>query len=192
MAKPRKSPPCRRSHFRANSVVRFKVLAACSDHIPTTNMRTCENKPIRNVVFTDSPQLGQSVKTFACNTDIRRHDVWSRSIRLWDSETGKYLPVFPVHSPTIRTAAWSHDHRQILSASHDPRYRFGNRKQGRCLRLLEGHEACAVNTVSATDHRSVLLYDSSGAVAHLPQRCLLPNHSRLFTAATPLRSIDSD
>jgi WD40 repeat protein len=68
------------------------------------------------------------------------------------------------HRDTIRSVAWSHDQRHILSASHDRSVRIWESETGRCIEVLKGHEECVVNAVWAVDRGSVLSCDSSGGL----------------------------
>jgi WD40 repeat protein len=72
--------------------------------------------------------------------------------------------VFHGHRGTIRTVAWSHDHRHVLSASHDRSVRIWDAETARCTQELRGHEACVVNGVWTLDRRFVISCDSSGGL----------------------------
>ena len=65
---------------------------------------------------------------------------------------------------TIRSVAWSHDQRHILSASHDRSVRIWESETGRCIEVLSGHDECVVNAVWTLDRGSVLSCDSSGGL----------------------------
>ena len=107
---------------------------------------------------------GVAVQCLAWHADQRRFLSCARDIRLWDAETGACLRSFQGHSDTIRSVAWSHDHRHILSASHDGSVRIWEAETGRCIHVLEGHEQCVVNAVWTLDQRFVLSCDSSGGL----------------------------
>ena len=107
---------------------------------------------------------GVGVQCLAWHADQRRFLSCARDIRLWDAETGACLRSFQGHSDTIRSVAWSHDHRHILSASHDGSVRIWEAETGRCIHVLEGHEQCVVNAVWTLDQRFVLSCDSSGGL----------------------------
>jgi len=104
------------------------------------------------------------VQCLAWHADQRQFLSCAGDIRLWDSETGECLRVFQEHSDTIRSVAWSHDQRHILSASHDRSVRIWEAETGRCLEVLKCHEECAVNAVWTLDGASVLSCDSSGGL----------------------------
>ncbi len=107
---------------------------------------------------------GVGVQCLAWHADQRRFLSCARDIRLWDAETGGCLRSFQGHSDTIRSVAWSHDHRHILSASHDGSVRIWEAETGRCIHVLEGHEQCVVNAAWTLDQRFVLSCDSSGGL----------------------------
>jgi WD40 repeat protein len=107
---------------------------------------------------------GVGIQCLAWHADQRRFLSSARDIRLWDSETGVCLRSFQGHSETIRSVAWSHDYRHILSASHDRSVRIWESETGRCIQVLEGHEQCVVNAVWSLDHRYVLSCDSGGGL----------------------------
>ena len=107
---------------------------------------------------------GTGVQCLAWHADQRRFLACAGDIRLWDSESGGCLRIFQGHSDTIRSVAWSHDYRHILSASHDRSVRVWESETGRCVQVLQGHEECVVNAVWTLDHRSILSCDSSGGL----------------------------
>ena len=90
---------------------------------------------------------GAHVQCLAWHSGQRRFLSCAGDIRLWDSQTGECLRVFEGHTDTIRSVAWSHDQRHILSASHDRSVRIWEAESGRCVAVLTGHGECVVNAV---------------------------------------------
>jgi WD40 repeat protein len=120
---------------------------------------------------------GAHVQCLAWHPDERRFLSCAGDIRLWDSESGECLQLFEGHEDSIRSVAWSHDQRHILSASHDRSVRIWESETGRCVAVLKGHEACVVNAVWALDRACVLSCDASGGLRTFTAD-VIPNSGR--------------
>lgn len=66
-----------------------------------------------------------------------------KTVRVWDSKTGKCLKILKGHINTVFSVAFSPDGNKIASASSDNTIRVWNSKTGKCLKILKGH----INTV---------------------------------------------
>jgi WD40 repeat protein len=62
-----------------------------------------------------------------------------RTVRVWDTETGKLLHVLSGHDGIIYSAAWSPDGKLIASGSEDNSITLWHVGSGGLVRVLHGH-----------------------------------------------------
>ena len=99
-----------------------------------------------------------TVRGYAFSPDVTRvlTAAEDKTVRLWETETGRYLSVLEGHTERIFGVAWSADQRRALSASGDNTLRLWDIKTGRCLRVLKGHESTVYGVVWSPDERYAL------------------------------------
>lgn len=66
---------------------------------------------------------------------------YDRTLRLWDTTTGRAGPTLQGHGESISSLSFSADGKLLLSASEDQTLRLWDCESGRCLRVLSGHGA---------------------------------------------------
>lgn len=80
---------------------------------------------------------------------------WSRTVRFWDTSSGRLLLELPGHDGPIYDLAWSHDSKQLLTASADRTVRLWNVQSRRELKRYIGHED-AVRSVGLSADAKVI------------------------------------
>ncbi|BBM82966.1 beta-propeller domain-containing protein [Candidatus Uabimicrobium amorphum] len=63
---------------------------------------------------------------------------WDRSVRVWDSESGRCFMTLKGHSHYISGISFCHPH-QVVTSSGDSTLRIWDIQKGDCIRTLEGH-----------------------------------------------------
>ncbi|MEX2666619.1 SUMF1/EgtB/PvdO family nonheme iron enzyme [Candidatus Uabimicrobium amorphum] len=111
-------------------------------------------------------------KIIASCSDGRGASVWdkTRSIRLWDTSSGKQTTILSGHTDTVNSVAFSPDGKFIASCSEDRSIILWDTTSAEQFTILSGHTN-AVNSVvfspdgkiiaSCSDDRSVRLWDVS-------------------------------
>ncbi|RFU31129.1 hypothetical protein B7463_g5199, partial [Scytalidium lignicola] len=109
-----------------------------------------------------------------------------KTVRLWDTATGRMLQTLEGHSSTVNSVAFSPDGKQIVSGSEDRIVRFWDTTTGKMLQMLESHSSSVKSVafspdgkqvISGSKDKTVRLWDVvSGAVLHI-----LENHSNIVS-----------
>ena len=78
---------------------------------------------------------------------------WDKTVRLWDTETGRCVATLEGHTDWVRSVALSGDGRRALSGSADNTVRLWDTETGRCVATLEGHTASVWGVALSGDGR---------------------------------------
>ncbi|KAH7187155.1 hypothetical protein DER44DRAFT_176620 [Fusarium oxysporum] len=78
-----------------------------------------------------------------------------KTIRIWNTETGKCERVLEGHSDNVNSVVFSHDSKKVASASWDNTVRMWNTETGKCERVLEGHSSYVCSVVFSHDSKKV-------------------------------------
>lgn len=70
-----------------------------------------------------------------------------KTIRIWDSKTGKCLHTLEGHVDCVNSATFSMDGKRIVSGSIDKTVRIWNVKTGECLRTMVGHTGSITSVI---------------------------------------------
>src|SRR5262249_25662886 len=76
-----------------------------------------------------------------------------KTLRLWESATGKCLCVFKGHVEAVNSVAFSPDGKLVLSGSVDKTLRLWNVANGRCLRTINAHREAVSSVAFSPDGR---------------------------------------
>jgi WD40 repeat protein len=79
-----------------------------------------------------------------------------RTIRLFETKTGKQTHVLRNHADWVETVAFSPDGQRVLSASRDRTVRISNAATGELENTFTGHETALLAAVFSRDGQSVL------------------------------------
>ena len=79
-----------------------------------------------------------------------------RTIRLFETKTGKQTHILRNHADWVETVAFSPDDQKILSASRDRTVRISNAATGELENTFAGHETALLAAVFSRDGQSVL------------------------------------
>jgi len=75
--------------------------------------------------------------------DIIACGTWADTVKVWDAAKGTCVWSLAGHKDWVRSVAWSHDGRRIVSGSADRSLRFwdlaGNKGKGQCVKELQEH-----------------------------------------------------
>src|SRR5947209_8772417 len=95
---------------------------------------------------------------------------YDRTVKVWDTASGKCLQTPEGHSGPVRSVALSHDDNRLASASYDGTVKVWDTASGKCLQTLEGHSSLVWSVVfshddkrlaSASDDRTVKVWDTA-------------------------------
>ncbi|MDB6122972.1 MAG: WD-repeat protein [Pedosphaera sp.] len=133
-----------------------KLLEACRS---PARLLVAETEIIREQASEKAIQLdyNATVRVWAFSLDTKRvlsgsHD---RTLRLWETETGRCLRVFKGHTDEVWSISWSADQRRVLSCD-DTTLRVWNMETGRCLRIINGDDQSLRSVTLGADQRRVL------------------------------------
>lgn len=87
-----------------------------------------------------------------------------KTVRLWDTETGRCLRVFEGHTEVVFSVAWSADGGRALSGSDDGTVRLWDVETGRCLRVLKSNKGGIRSCAMGSDQRRALFGTEYGIV----------------------------
>jgi transcription initiation factor TFIID subunit 5 len=79
-----------------------------------------------------------------------------RTMRMWDTASGKCVRVFTGHSAAIRSIAISHSGKYLASAGDDKTIRLWDIAQGTCVTPMAGHENAIYSLDFSWDDRLVI------------------------------------
>ncbi|KAH8200762.1 hypothetical protein TruAng_005079 [Truncatella angustata] len=103
-----------------------------------------------------------AVKSVAFSQDGSRivSGSFDKTIRIWDTNSGKEVHKLEGHSNAVTSVAFSHDGSRIVSGSSDETVRIWDAKSGKQARKLEGHSNW-VNSVAFSQDGSRIVSGSS-------------------------------
>ena len=81
---------------------------------------------------------------------------FDKTVKLWDTATGRLIRTFQGHSEAVVSVAFSPDERTVLSAGYDKTLRLWDAATGRLTRTLEGHSDKVISGVFSFDGKHVL------------------------------------
>jgi WD40 repeat protein len=105
-------------------------------------------------LLTDLPDTALCV-AFSPNGKLLAACGGDRSIRLFETGTGKVTRLFRQHSDLIQTVAFSHDGKRLVSASRDRTSRVFSIHDGEVLTAYDEHEAPVVTAGFSPDGATV-------------------------------------
>jgi len=91
-----------------------------------------------------------------------------RTVKIWDSKTGKCLQTLQGHGDRVASVVFSHDSQQLASALNDRNVQIWDVKMGKCLQTLKGRGLWVTSVVfshdsqqlaSASNDRTVKIWD---------------------------------
>ena len=113
-----------------------------------------------------SPDGRTLASTCSYNPEGRR-DLWDKTIRLWDVNTGKELHILTGHTSMVNSVAFSPDGKTLASSNwHDSTIRLWDVNTGQQFRTLTGHES-GVNSVSFSPDGQTLVSGSEDGTIRL-------------------------
>jgi len=107
-----------------------------------------------------------------------------KSIKLWDTATGRLLRTLEGHADTVSSVAFSPDGTRVVSGSHDNTVKLWDAASGKVIRTLQGHRLSVTAVAFSPDGRHVVSAGSDGGGQD--------NVLRLWDAATgqPVRTFE--
>ena len=78
-----------------------------------------------------------------------------KTIRLWDTATGKSLQTLEGHSGYVFSVAFSQDGKMVASGSYDKTIRLWDTATGKSLQMLEGHSSYVSSVAFSQDGKIV-------------------------------------
>jgi WD40 repeat protein len=87
---------------------------------------------------------------------------WDRTVKLWDSGSGKLLSTLNGHADDVWSVAWSPDGKTLASGSRDRTVKLWDSASGRLLRTLSGH--ASVSSVAFSPDGQTLASGSANTV----------------------------
>ena len=111
--------------------------------------------------------IGTTIKVFEDHTtavysvafspnDKRLASIDNRMVRLWNLESRTSPTTFEGHSSGLRSLAWSHDGRKLVSGSYDKTAKLWDVSTGTCLYTLSGHEGPVSGLSFSSDDRLLI------------------------------------
>jgi len=98
-----------------------------------------------------------------------------KTIRIWDTHSGKCVRILKGHTSTVYSVAWSITDQHLASGSDDKTIRLWDSSSGQHLQTLEGHNDAITSVAwspdgrrlaSGSDDRTVRLWDIDGEKRH--------------------------
>jgi WD40 repeat protein len=78
-----------------------------------------------------------------------------KTIKIWDSSTGRVIKTLTGHSDWVYSVSWSHDDRKIVSCSKDKTVRIWNAVTGDLVKTLMGHSEIVNCVAWSPDDRTI-------------------------------------
>ncbi|KAF2180113.1 hypothetical protein K469DRAFT_510174, partial [Zopfia rhizophila CBS 207.26] len=100
---------------------------------------------------------GGSVYSVAFSHDDRHLASASgdKTVKIWDTASGKCLQTLEGHSDFVYSVAFSHDDKHLASASYDKTVRIRDTASGKCLQTLEGHSDFVYSVAFSHDDKHI-------------------------------------
>ena len=114
-------------------------------------------KPVVEKIWSQCLQIfeghSDSVRSIAFSSDGSRIASGSddRTIRIWDTKSGKDIRKLEGHSDSVRSVAFSSDGSRIASGSDDHTIRIWDTKSSKEIRKLEGHSGSVWSVTFSSD-----------------------------------------
>jgi WD40 repeat protein len=125
-------------------------------------------------VMAPGPRLGQPlqwhmISSAAISSDgqLLAATGWSKTVRLWETRTGRLLAEIPGHAGTIYDLAWCGSAR-LLTASADQTLRLWDIRTGRELKRYIGHENAVRSVSLSADLQTIASAGEDGTVCLWP------------------------
>ncbi|QSJ21001.1 AAA-like domain-containing protein [Nostoc sp. UHCC 0702] len=80
---------------------------------------------------------------------------WDKTIKLWDTATGKLIRTLTGHSASVYGVAISSDGKTIASASNDKTIKLWDTATGKIIRTLTGHSASVSGIAFSSDGKTI-------------------------------------
>jgi small GTP-binding protein len=134
-----------------------KLMEACQSPLKTmeSEAEASHEQAVERVIKLD---VNVRINAYAFSHDGKRvltgED--SKTVRLWDVETGRCLHVFEGHTSEVNRVVWSANQRRVLSCSADKTIRLWNVETGRCLHVFVGHSGNVDCLAWSADSRNIL------------------------------------
>jgi WD40 repeat protein len=124
-----------------------------------------------------------------------------KTMKLWDTATGKEIATLPGHTSFIRHVTFSPDGQRLASASEDTTVKLWNGTDGKALATLAGHTRAVAHAAFSPDGQrlasasldwTVKLWDvvAGKEVITLEHQHTVPGESQLFNSAHAVFSPD--
>jgi WD40 repeat protein len=89
---------------------------------------------------------------------------YDKTVRIWDSATGKQLEALKGHDGFVNVVAYSPDGKSLASMSNDKTVRLWNGDNGRSLRVIQTHQGDVYSGAFSPDGKTVASGDNRGIV----------------------------
>ncbi|EJT76906.1 hypothetical protein GGTG_06820 [Gaeumannomyces tritici R3-111a-1] len=80
---------------------------------------------------------------------------WDKTVKLWDTATGRCRATLEGHSGSVESVAFTHDGKTVASASGDKTVKLWDTATGRCRATLEGHSGWVESVAFTHDGKTV-------------------------------------